>query len=77
MIHSYSAKHFQPRASWAKSKMSSALVVILSVMVALPWILVTSSTHLKFLQKYVPKLYKNFTVMFTLTESLFVKLKPR
>ena len=57
--------------------MSSPLVVILFVMVALPWILVTSSIHLKFLQKYVPKLYKNFMVMFTLTESLLVKLEPR
>lgn len=78
VIHSvYKALPSQGLMSQEQDVLSRPLAVILSVMVALPWILVTSSIQLEFLQKYVPKLYKNFMVMFTLTESLLMKLEPR
>lgn len=50
----------------------SPLAVILSVKVALPSILITSSTHFEFLQKHVPKCYKSFIVRSPLTPSLLV-----
>lgn len=41
----------------------SPLAVILSVKVALPSILITSSSHFELLQKHVPKRYKSFIIM--------------